>query len=58
MLNINRKGRTSTLSTALIAAGLLGFVGYGNAANAADKIFLNQKIVVKADPQEEPTLAA
>ena len=51
MHNHNHKGRASTLSKALLAAGLLGFVGYGNAANAASKFFYNQKIVVSADPQ-------
>jgi hypothetical protein len=39
MRNNNHKGRASTLSKALLAAGLLGFVGYGNAANAASKFF-------------------
>jgi hypothetical protein len=51
MHNHNHKGRASTLSKALLAAGLLGIVGYGNAANAASKFFYNQKIVVSADPQ-------
>jgi hypothetical protein len=44
MHNINHKGRASTLSKALLTAGLLGIVGYGNAANAASKFFYNQKI--------------
>jgi hypothetical protein len=56
MHNNNHKGRASTLSKALLTAGLLGIVGYGNAANAApcpsgSKCFYNQKIVVSADPQ-------
>jgi hypothetical protein len=50
MHNHNHKGRASTLSKALLTAGLLGIVGYGNAANAASKFFANQKIVVAADP--------
>jgi hypothetical protein len=44
MHNNNHKGRASTLSKALLAAGLLGIVGYGNAANAASKFFYNQRI--------------
>jgi hypothetical protein len=44
MHNNNHKGRASTLSKALLTAGLLGIVGYGNAANAASKFFYNQKI--------------
>jgi len=56
MHNNNHKGRASTLSKALLTAGLLGIAGYGNAANAApcpsgSKCFYNQKIVVSADPQ-------
>lgn len=39
MHNNNHKGRASTLSKALLAAGLLGIVGYGNAANAASQFF-------------------
>jgi len=39
MHNNNHKGRASTLSKALLTAGLLGIVGYGNAANAASKFF-------------------
>ena len=50
VIKTKQKKRASTLSKALLAAGLLGIVGYGNAANAVDKTFLNQKIVVKADP--------
>ena len=50
MHNHNHKGRASTLSKALLTAGLLGIVGYGNAANAASQFFANQKIVVAADP--------
>ena len=50
MIKTKQKKRASTLSKALLAAGLLSIVGYGNAANAVDKTFLNQKIVVKADP--------
>jgi len=42
--NNNRKGRASTISKALLTAGLLGIVGYGNAANAASKFFYNQRI--------------
>jgi hypothetical protein len=57
MHNNNHKGRASTLSKALLTAGLLGIVGYGNAANAApcpsgSKCFKDQKIVVKADPAD------
>jgi len=44
MHNNNHKGRASTLSKALLTAGLLGIVGYGNAANAASKFFYNQRI--------------
>jgi hypothetical protein len=44
MHNNNRKGRASTISKALLTAGLLGIVGYGNAANAASKFFYNQRI--------------
>ena len=51
MIKTKRKGRASKLSKALLAAGLVGMAGYGNAANAVDRTFLNQKIVVKADPQ-------
>ena len=50
MLSNKRNGRASTLFKALLTAGLLGIVGYGNAANAASKFFYNQRIVVKADP--------
>jgi hypothetical protein len=50
VIKTKQKKRASTLSKALLAAGLLGIVGYGNAAYAVDKTFLNQKIVVKADP--------
>jgi hypothetical protein len=50
MLSSKRKGRASTLFKALLTAGLLGIVGYGNAANAASKFFYNQKIVVLPDP--------
>jgi hypothetical protein len=39
MHNNNHKRRASTLSKALVAAGLLGIIGYGNAANAASKFF-------------------
>ena len=39
MHNNNHKGRASTLSKALLTAGLLGIVGYGNAANAASQFF-------------------
>ena len=39
MHNHNHKGRASTLSKALLTAGLLGIVGYGNPANAASKFF-------------------
>jgi hypothetical protein len=35
MLKIDRKGRVTTLSKALLAASLLGIVGYTNSANAA-----------------------
>jgi len=57
--NNNHKGRASTLSKALLTAGLLGIVGYGNTANAApcpsgSKCFKDQKIVVKADPGKSP----
>ena len=54
MHNHNHKGRASTLSKALLAAGVLGIIGYGNAANAASKFFYNQKIVVKTDPGPSP----
>ena len=50
MHNHNHKGRASTLSKALLTAGLLGIICYGNAAKAASKFFANQKIVVAADP--------
>jgi hypothetical protein len=39
MHNNNHKGRTSTLSKALLTAGLIGIVGYGNAAKAGSKFF-------------------
>jgi hypothetical protein len=54
VIKTKHKKRASTLSKALLAAGLLGIVGYGNAANAASKFFYNQKIVVKADPGPPP----
>ena len=39
MIKTEHKKRASTLSKALLAAGLLGFVGYGNAADAASQFF-------------------
>ena len=39
VIKTEHKKRASTLSKALLAAGLLGIVGYGNAANAASKFF-------------------
>ena len=55
VIKTKHKKRARTLSKALLAAGLLGIVGYGNAAKAAlcpsgSKCFKDQKIVVKADP--------
>jgi hypothetical protein len=44
MHNNNRKGRSSTISKALLTAGLLGIVGYGNAANAASKFFIIKEL--------------
>ena len=56
VIKTKHKKRASTLSKALLAAALLGIVGYGNAVNAApcpsgSKCFKDQKIVVSADPQ-------
>ena len=44
VIKTKHKKRASTLSRALLAAGLLGIVGYGNAAKAASKFFYNQRI--------------
>ena len=48
MHNNSYKERASTLSKALLAAGLLGFVGYGNAANAASQFF-NLKVLLPSN---------
>ena len=46
MIKALHRKRASTLPKVLVAAGLLGIAGYGNAANAASKFFYNQKIEI------------